>query len=55
MGAESTGRASGAKYVGLLLSGGGPDAQAVVSRGRYDMVRAKQLALASFGWDGPTT
>jgi 4-hydroxybutyryl-CoA dehydratase/vinylacetyl-CoA-Delta-isomerase len=47
--------AGGAKYVGLLLSGGGLYAQAVVSRGRYDMVRAKQMALATFGWEGPTT
>jgi 4-hydroxybutyryl-CoA dehydratase/vinylacetyl-CoA-Delta-isomerase len=45
----------GAKYVGLLLSGGGLYAQAVVSRGRYNMARAKEMALASFGWNGPTT
>jgi 4-hydroxybutyryl-CoA dehydratase/vinylacetyl-CoA-Delta-isomerase len=44
----------GARYVGLLLSGGGLYAQAVVSRGRYDMARAKEMALASFNWTGPT-
>jgi 4-hydroxybutyryl-CoA dehydratase/vinylacetyl-CoA-Delta-isomerase len=51
----TTSAGGGAKYVGLLLSGGGLYAQAVVSRGRYDMARAKDLALASFGWKGSTT
>jgi 4-hydroxybutyryl-CoA dehydratase/vinylacetyl-CoA-Delta-isomerase len=39
----------GANYVGLLLAGGGLYAQNVVTRVRYDMERAKQLALASMG------
>jgi 4-hydroxybutyryl-CoA dehydratase/vinylacetyl-CoA-Delta-isomerase len=51
----TTSAGGGAKYVGLLLSGGGLYAQAVVSRGRYNMARAKEMALASFGWSGPTT
>jgi 4-hydroxybutyryl-CoA dehydratase/vinylacetyl-CoA-Delta-isomerase len=51
----TTSASGGAKYVGLLLSGGGLYAQAVVSRGRYNMVRAKAMALESFGWSGPTT
>jgi 4-hydroxybutyryl-CoA dehydratase/vinylacetyl-CoA-Delta-isomerase len=45
----------GARYVGLLLAGGGLYAQAVVTRSRYDLGRAKALALAAFGWTEPTT
>jgi 4-hydroxybutyryl-CoA dehydratase/vinylacetyl-CoA-Delta-isomerase len=45
----------GARYVGLLLAGGGLYAQAVVTRGRYDMAGAKERALAAFGWTEPTT
>lgn len=40
----------GHHHVALLQSGGGLYAQSVVTRGRYDMPRAKRLALESFGW-----
>ena len=44
----------GFRHVGLIQSGGGLYAQAVVTRGRYDITRAKRLALDSFGWaDAP--
>ncbi|MFC3174079.1 4-hydroxyphenylacetate 3-hydroxylase N-terminal domain-containing protein [Novosphingobium bradum] len=39
----------GAKQAGLLLSGGGLYAQNVVTRGRYDMARAKAMALEAIG------
>jgi 4-hydroxybutyryl-CoA dehydratase/vinylacetyl-CoA-Delta-isomerase len=45
----------GANYVGLLLAGGGLYAQNVVTRVRYDMARAKALALESMGVHSPST
>jgi 4-hydroxybutyryl-CoA dehydratase/vinylacetyl-CoA-Delta-isomerase len=44
----------GARYVGILQGGGGLHTQAVVTRGRYDMARAKRMALESFGWKDPS-
>jgi 4-hydroxybutyryl-CoA dehydratase/vinylacetyl-CoA-Delta-isomerase len=41
----------GHRHVALLQSGGGLYAQSIVTRGRYDMDRAKRLALESFGWE----
>lgn len=41
----------GHRHVALLQSGGGLYAQSVVTRGRYDIQRAKRLALKSFGWE----
>jgi 4-hydroxybutyryl-CoA dehydratase/vinylacetyl-CoA-Delta-isomerase len=43
----------GAKYVGLLQGGGGLYAQSVVTRGRYDIARAKRLALDAVGLRAP--
>jgi 4-hydroxybutyryl-CoA dehydratase/vinylacetyl-CoA-Delta-isomerase len=49
----TTSASGGARYVGLLLSGGGLYAQAVVSRGRYNMARAKAMALDLVGMEPP--
>ncbi|MBM3594322.1 MAG: 4-hydroxyphenylacetate 3-hydroxylase [Alphaproteobacteria bacterium] len=40
----------GAKYAGLLFGGGGLYAQAIVTRMRYDMERARQMAFDAMGW-----
>lgn len=40
----------GAKYAGVLMGGGGLYAQNIVTRMRYDMDRAKQMAFDAMGW-----
>jgi 4-hydroxybutyryl-CoA dehydratase/vinylacetyl-CoA-Delta-isomerase len=46
----TTSAQGGARYAGLLLAGGGLYAQNIVTRMRYDMDRAKQMAFDAMGW-----
>ena len=46
----TTSAQGGARYAGVLAGGGGLYAQQIVTRMRYDMDRAKQMAFDAMGF-----
>ena len=46
----TTSAQGGAKYAGVMMGGGGLYAQNIVTRMRYDMARAKQMAFDAMGF-----